>query len=419
MAIENYYYPQDINNDEFAFRRVIFMAVTGKDITQNREYIYEKYKKNPKDFESQVKGIVTLPLNSNISDSQSHSWSESSYFDAIAESAEGIVNTFTKKGSLAGKSTSDFISNIQKISDAKVIGAVSDMIGVRRPLLNPGYFQNYSKSSLRSFSFSFTFVPENKEESKQIIDIVRFFKRCSSPSRMLNSNFPIYTALSENFGTLGTAIGTVGPLGALDGTLTALGNLVMLSPMTWEIYVCNDNIRNLMSFTRCVCTNVSVTYGESEKVAMFEDGMPKEIKLSLSFSEGQLQFADAYGEKDNFGEVVSDIAKKLKANFDNMTEAFMQVAKDIAGQAIEAGNNVAIEAGSTIQSTVSNGLDYVDTTGSLSSAYNSTVNYLSHKIGDVVDLFKTDSAETAQSKLPTPEPQKSEDKASGYRVWEK
>ena len=45
MAIENYYYPQDINNDEFAFRRVIFMAVTGKDITQNREYIYEKYKK--------------------------------------------------------------------------------------------------------------------------------------------------------------------------------------------------------------------------------------------------------------------------------------------------------------------------------------------------------------------------------------
>lgn len=416
MAIENYYYPQDINNDEFAFRRVIFMAVTGKDITQNREYIYEKYKKNPKDFESQVKGIVTLPLNSNISDSQSHSWSESSYFDAIAESAEGIVNTFTKKGSLAGKSTGDFISNIQKISDAKVIGAVSDMIGVRRPLLNPGYFQNYSKSSLRSFSFSFTFVPENKEESKQIIDIVRFFKRCSSPSRMLNSNFPIYTALSENFGTLGTAIGTVGPLGALDGTLTALGNLVMLSPMTWEIYVCNDNIRNLMSFTRCVCTNVSVTYGESEKVAMFEDGMPKEIKLSLSFSEGQLQFADAYGEKDNFGEVVSDIAKKLKANFDNMTEAFMQGAKDIAGQVIEAGNNVAIEAGSTIQSTVSTGLDYVDTTGSLSSAYNSTVNYWSNQIGD---LFKTDSAETAQSKLPTPEPQKSEDKASGYRVWEK
>ena len=416
MAIENYYYPQDINNDEFAFRRVIFMAVTGKDITQNREYIYEKYKKNPKDFESQVKGIVTLPLNSNISDSQSHSWSESSYFDAIAESAEGIVNTFTEKGSLAGKSTGDFISNIKKISDAKVIGAVSDMIGVRRPLLNPGYFQNYSKSSLRSFSFSFTFVPENKEESKQIIDIVRFFKRCSSPSRMLNSNFPIYTALSENFGTLGTAIGTIGPLGALDGALTALGNLVMLSPMTWEIYVCNDNIRNLMSFTRCVCTNVSVTYGESEKVAMFEDGMPKEIKLSLSFSEGQLQFADAYGEKDNFGEVVSDIAKKLKANFDNMTEAFMQGAKDIAGQAIEAGNNVLTEGGSTMQSTVSTGLDYVDTTGSLSSGYNSTVNYLSHKIGD---LFKTDSAETAQSKLPTPEPQKSEDKVSGYRVWEK
>ena len=171
-----------------------------------------------------------------------------------------------------------------------------------------------------------------------------------------------------------------------------------------------------MSFTRCVCTNVSVTYGESEKVAMFEDGMPKEIKLSLSFSEGQLQFADAYGEKDNFGEVVSDIAKKLKANFDNMTEAFMQGAKDIAGQAIEAGNNVLTETGSTIQSTVSTGLDYIDTTGSLSSGYNSTVNYLSHKIGD---LFKTDSAETAQSKLPTPEPQKSEDKVSGYRVWEK
>lgn len=281
--IETYYYPNNINSAEFENRKVVFLALTGKDILESRSDIYEKYK-NGEDVKGKVDGMVTLPLNAAINDSQSHDWAESDYLSAVKSALGAVSETVqgSSDDSMFGKWKGAF-----KWGDkaAKLLGslgagasAYAELFGVRKPMMNPGQFQNYTKSSLRSFSFDFVFIPENIKERDQVIEIVKFFKRNASPS------------LPGKLAPNGAEISTT------EAILSKFSEAMMLSPHTWEIFVCNPHINKLMSFHECVCKNVSVTYGDSEKVAMFEDGMPKQISLKLDFAETSLQFSDSYGD---------------------------------------------------------------------------------------------------------------------------
>lgn len=286
--IQKFAFPSNINEPKFENRRVIFMALTGKETGKERQDVYEKFKTNGESgLEDDVKGIVTLPLNENISDSQGHKWAESDYVSAIGGGISAVVKTLGKHfknsdwlfgekgvfGTLEG-----IVKGGNEVLNSAAAGAIADYMGVRRPMINPGQFQFYQGSSLRSFKFSFTFIPENQKETQQVIEIIRFFKKCASPSLPFSDSKEI----KEEKG--------------LWGTLTGQG--IMLSPCTWEIFVCNPTINKLMSFHKCACTNVSVTYGDSEKVSMYYDGMPKQVSLSLDFAECQLQFSESYGDSD-------------------------------------------------------------------------------------------------------------------------
>lgn len=286
--IQKFAFPSNINEPKFESRRVIFMALTGKETGKERQDVYEKFKTNGESgLEDDVKGIVTLPLNENISDSQGHKWAESDYVSAIGGGIDAVLKTmgkhfknsewfFGEKG-VVGTLTG-IVKGGNEVLNSAAAGAVADYMGVRRPMINPGQFQYYQGSSLRSFKFSFTFIPENPQETQQVIEIIRFFKKCASPSLPFSDSKEI----KEEKG--------------LWETLTGQG--IMLSPCTWEIFVCNPTINKLMSFHKCACTNVSVTYGDSEKVSMYYDGMPKQVSLSLDFAECQLQFSESYGDSD-------------------------------------------------------------------------------------------------------------------------
>jgi len=286
--IQKFAFPSNINESKFENRRVIFMALTGKETGKERQDVYEKFKTNGETgLEDDVKGIVTLPLNENISDSQGHKWAESDYVSAIGGGIDAVLGTMGKHfknsewffgdkgvvGTLKG-----IVKGGNEVLNSAAAGAVADYMGVRRPMINPGQFQYYQGSSLRSFKFSFTFIPENQKETQQVIEIIRFFKKCASPSLPFSDSKEI----KEEKG--------------LWETLTGQG--IMLSPCTWEIFVCNPTINKLMSFHKCACTNVSVTYGDSEKVSMYYDGMPKQVSLSLDFAECQLQFSESYGDSE-------------------------------------------------------------------------------------------------------------------------
>lgn len=318
--IQKFAFPSNINEPKFENRRVIFMALTGKDTGKERQDVYEKFKTNGEaGLEDDVKGIVTLPLNENISDSQGHKWAESDYVSAIGGGIDATLGTIGKHFKQAewlfgGKDGGGVIGTIKGIlkggNDAlnsATAGAIADMAGVRRPMINPGQFQYYQGSSLRSFKFSFTFIPESQEETQQVIEIIRFFKKCASPSLPFSDSKEI----KEEKGFW--------------GTLKSQG--LMLSPCTWEIFVCNPTINKLMSFHKCACTNVSVTYGDSEKVSMYYDGMPKQVSLSLDFAECQLQFSESYGDSDIYTN---------------------QLDGDLTDKAIEVVNDTAIDLGTGI-----------------------------------------------------------------------
>ena len=283
-GLETYYYPNNIMTDEMVNKTVIFMAMKGKSLGDEKLSELENFKKGEsKPSLDEVIGMAVLPLTAAISDDQSHKWSESSYLSAITGASGGIAGKGGWKGFL-GKISKGVSSTLSFLEDSsQKVGALADALGVRKPMLNPGQFQNYSGSDLRSFSFDFTFIPESESERDQVINIVKFFKRCSSPST------PKWSIDTE------------------EDSITS--RMVMLAPMTWEVFVCNKTVNDLLSFHKCVCTKVSVKYGDSEKVAMFKDGMIKQITLSLSFSECELQTSRSYGDTEEWSDIITEVGK--------------------------------------------------------------------------------------------------------------
>ena len=316
--IETFYYPNNINSPEFENRKVVFLSLTGKDILQSRADLYEKYK-NGVDVTENVDGMVTLPLNAAINDSQSHDWAESDYLSTLKNVTGKVNDKVEKEGSAKWKSIfkwgNGVVTALEAIGGLASTGA--ELFGVRKPMINPGQFQNYTKSSLRSFSFEFVFIPENTKERDQVIEIVKFFKRSASPS--------LPGKLAQNGAEVNTA----------EAIMSKLSEAMMLSPHTWEIFVCNPHINKLMSFHECVCKNVSVTYGDSEKVAMFEDGMPKQISLKLDFAETSLQFSDSYGDTTIYEEA-KETGKTVPEVIDNKLEENSSVYRYIKSGATDS-----------------------------------------------------------------------------------
>jgi len=325
--IETFYYPNNINSSEFENRKVIFLALTGKDILSSRSDVYESIKtKGLESVKGQVDGMVTLPLNAAINDSQSHDWAESDYLSTVKSAVGKVDDKVEKEGSAKWKSIFKWGKGVVTAIEAigGLAGAGAELFGVRKPMMNPGQFQNYTKSSLRSFSFEFVFIPENTKERDQVISIVQFFKRNASPS--------LPGKLAPNGAETNTA----------EAILSKFSEAMMLSPHTWEIFVCNPHINKLMSFHECVCKNVSVTYGDSEKVAMFEDGMPKQISLKLDFAETSLQFSDSYGDTTIYEEA-EETGKTAPEVIDNKLKEessiyrYVRSGQDDAWQAFKEG----------------------------------------------------------------------------------
>ena len=92
-------YPKDINsqkdNDIYANRRVIFMAMPGEpdSVKQDEFYKTNKYT-DLKDLniEQDIKAIISLPIPSSLSDEQSHQWSEETYASMIGDIGGDVVD---------------------------------------------------------------------------------------------------------------------------------------------------------------------------------------------------------------------------------------------------------------------------------------------------------------------------------------
>jgi len=169
------------------------------------------------------------------------------------EFTESIQHDFDTKTGVAGS-----ISNMLSSGDFSVgnsIGMASDSLGMRKPLLDPGYWQNYTGTQPREFTFSFDFVPDSKEEATTILDIITKIKHFSLPE------------------TIATGV-------------------AILAPHFFKIELANPYISQMVRLDEVVLTNMNINYsadGQMQQIAA--DGMPKFINVQLSFRDKRMLYS--------------------------------------------------------------------------------------------------------------------------------
>ena len=184
-----------------------------------------------------------LPLPNELKDMQSHRW----------EMETGII------GQLAGAMV-DKVS-VGGIGAAKVLAEASMSFGFRKPMVDPGMFQNYGGSAPRSFNFSFDLIPNNGFEAESIMNIILNLKKFSLPRSIV-------------------------------------GGVSLLAPFMFEIEIGNDRMRKLINMNDVVMTEIGVNYGADGNMQFFSNGMPKFIQLDLAFAERSVVTAEFYAPEE-------------------------------------------------------------------------------------------------------------------------
>ncbi len=195
---------------------------------------------------------VTLPYPISLSDNQNHNW----------ENTEGIVSQVTSNVlGASGESLGANVGGVVKkiLGDSKKMYAgLMNSLGVRKAIVDPGYFQNYNGSTPRSFTLAYTLVPQSQKEAQTIKDIILWFKQYSSPTFVPNT-----------------------PL--------------MGAPFIFNIsFAGNQYITDMFKMDKCVLTGISVDYASDGSFMLFKDGFPKQIGLALNFAEVELKYAQDY-----------------------------------------------------------------------------------------------------------------------------
>ena len=276
MTISSLVFPSFLSNPAYENKKVTFKAlkpsefdisdsnVAVKSIKDSIDYFLPGGGKKALDFAKNMAdetiGIpegfnldssVTLPYPISLSDNQNHNW----------ENTEGLLAQVTGNAlSASGESLSGKAAFIKKVlgDGKKMYAGLMNSLGVRKAVVDPGYFQNYNGSTPRSFTMAYTLVPQSQKEAQTIKDIILWFKQYSSPTFISNS-----------------------PL--------------MGAPFVFNIsFAGNQYITDMFKMDKCVLTGISVDYASDGSFMLYKDGFPKQIGLALNFAEVELKYAQDY-----------------------------------------------------------------------------------------------------------------------------
>ena len=127
-------------------------------------------------------------------------------------------------------------------------GAVSAATGLAA---NPKKEQVFKGVDFRTFSFEYQFFPRSSDEARNVLSIIREMKYHMHPEFKDTKNF------------------------------------VYLYPSEFDIYYYSNGRENLNlhRHTSCVLTDLSINYTPNGSFTAFDDGMPTQINVSMSFKE--------------------------------------------------------------------------------------------------------------------------------------
>ena len=264
------YFPEHLSDADWTYRRVHIVVYDIKPFTEVGPDLVEKMKtaynkssaasestpKNEDNTWGNIKGGVESTMNAAGAGLTELAQAEEYGGDIIAniflpvpnELSDNYVHTFqTKDGvvsAIAGK-----IPGVNMVQE-EVANRVAAHMGRQKVLANPGYFQNYTGTEPRTFTFTFKFIPNSREEAMKMIQIVGMFKKYSSPT--LNESKTLMTA-----------------------------------PNMFLMIFENDTLQNLLRMKPSVITGVEVNYASSGVLETTMDGMPKFLTMTLHISEAR------------------------------------------------------------------------------------------------------------------------------------
>ena len=296
MAISSLVFPSFLSTPAYENKKVTFKALKPSELDLSDSNAFVKSIKDSVDyvlpgggekvlnFASEMQGntigipdgfnldsSVTLPYPISLSDNQNHNWENTEGLVAqlsnniLSASGESLSNGGGDdgddgkggKGKGKGGLKAAFIKKV--LGDGKkMYSAIANKLGVRKAVIDPGYFQNYNGSTPRSFTMAYTLVPQSQKEAQTIKDIILWFKQYSSPTFVPNS-----------------------PL--------------MGAPFIFNIsFAGNQYISDMFKMDKCVLTGISVDYASDGAFMLYKDGFPKQIGLALNFAEVELKYAQDY-----------------------------------------------------------------------------------------------------------------------------
>jgi len=226
----------------------------------------------------EILGTVMLPIPGGIKSDDRVSWSAGTAnaaqlalanvaLNAIADGPKGAsaaIGQIVQR--LSGKDNKDAKSAIATVVAGAATGMGQQLVTrTTGAILNPNMELLFNNPALRQFTFQFQLSARQREESKEIVRILRFFKQGSSVKR-------------------------------------SGSNLFLKSPHTYKIqYLHRNGTDNpfINKIKEVACTGINVDYTPNNNYATFPDGAMTSYGLTLQFQELTPVYDDDYRDESD------------------------------------------------------------------------------------------------------------------------
>jgi len=222
-------------------------------------------------------GTVILPVPAGIQDQNQAGWGDGRINPIQAAGVNSAMIAFNEgfgeAMSAGAKKLGDIGTNSESLKDgvkayftASAVGVPLDQILARTQgqVLNPNLELLFNGPVLRPFNFTFKMSAREKEESEEIVKIIRFFKQGMSPQR-------------------------------------TDARLFVKAPHTFQLQYRHRGTEDhnfLNKFKECALIGLSVNYTPENNYATFEDGAMVSYEMQMQFKELDPVYNEDYTDLD-------------------------------------------------------------------------------------------------------------------------
>jgi len=217
-------------------------------------------------------GKASADLDSAAIDANAKTYKDSIFMPLTNGIAESISNEYLQGQGVVSNLMSKAMDMGGDFSVSNALSGMAKFTGSRALLTNPDKVQEYKGTGLRSLSLAWIISPQSKEETKTILNIIRLFKLYSAPELQL-------------------------------------ANALLLAPYFCKVTLTNELLNEVLRYEEMMIQTVNITYGSGGAMEIFEDGMPKEINLTLELVERRMKTMEDWQDKSNIKEREGDPLK--------------------------------------------------------------------------------------------------------------